>query len=74
MEVFVSSLISGMEEDRAAVRRAIERLGHRAVMAEDFGARPDSPQVAGSQSRVVTMTVPSDVGTGRSQPVPSARP
>ncbi|SIQ84101.1 DUF4062 domain-containing protein [Solilutibacter tolerans] len=46
MEVFVSSLISGMEEDRAAVRRAIERLGHRAVMAEDFGARPDSPQVA----------------------------
>lgn len=46
MDVFVSSLISGMEEDRAAVRRAIERLGHRAVMAEDFGARPNSPQVA----------------------------
>lgn len=46
MDVFISSLISGMEEDRAAVRRAIERLGHRAVMAEDFGARPNSPQVA----------------------------
>ncbi|MGY0503959.1 DUF4062 domain-containing protein [Luteimonas sp. e5] len=46
MDVFVSSLISGLEEDRAAVRRAIERLGHRAVMAEDFGARPNSPQVA----------------------------
>lgn len=46
MDVFVSSLISGMEEERAAVRRAIERLGHRAVMAEDFGARPNSPQVA----------------------------
>lgn len=43
MDVFISSLISGMEEDRAAVRRATERLGHRAMMAEDFGARPNSP-------------------------------
>ncbi len=46
MDVFVSSLITGMEADRAAVRQAVERLGHRAVMAEQFGARPNSPQVA----------------------------
>jgi hypothetical protein len=46
MDVFISSLISGMERDRANVRQAIERLGHRPVMAEDFGARPNSPQVA----------------------------
>lgn len=46
MRVFVSSLITGLEEERAAARRAIERLGHQAAMAEDFGARPSSPQVA----------------------------
>ncbi|MBZ4039027.1 DUF4062 domain-containing protein [Novilysobacter selenitireducens] len=46
MKVFVSSLISGMEEERAAVRRAIELLGHEAVMAEDFGARASSPQIS----------------------------
>ena len=46
MKVFISSLISGMEEERAAVKRAIELFRHRAVMAEDFGARPSSPQVA----------------------------
>lgn len=46
MRVFVSSLITGLEAERAATRRAIERLGHQAVMAEDFGARPSSPQVA----------------------------
>ncbi len=46
MKVFISSLISGMEAERAAVKRAIEVLGHQAVMAEDFGARASSPQVA----------------------------
>lgn len=46
MKVFISSLISGMEPTRAAVKRSIEMLGHQAVMAEDFGARPTSPQVA----------------------------
>lgn len=46
MKVFISSLISGMEEERAVVKRAIELFRHRAVMAEDFGARPSSPQVA----------------------------
>lgn len=46
MKVFVSSLISGFEGERAAVKRAIEVFGHQAIMAEDFGARASSPQVA----------------------------
>lgn len=46
MKVFISSLISGMEAERAAVKRAIEMLGHQAIRAEDLGARPSSPQVA----------------------------
>ncbi|EKT4443992.1 TPA: DUF4062 domain-containing protein, partial [Stenotrophomonas maltophilia] len=46
MKVFISSLISGVEAERAAVKRAVERLGHAPIMAEDFGARPSSPQVA----------------------------
>ncbi|MGV7180700.1 DUF4062 domain-containing protein, partial [Xanthomonas axonopodis] len=41
-----SSLITGMEAERAAVKHAIELLGHQAIMAEDFGARASSPQVA----------------------------
>lgn len=35
-----------MEAERAAVKHAVERLGHGPIMAEDFGARPSSPQVA----------------------------
>lgn len=46
MKIFISSLISGMEAERAAAKRAIELLRHQAVMAEDFGAKPSSPQVA----------------------------
>lgn len=46
MKVFISSLISGMEAERAAAKRAIELLRHETVMAEDFGAQPSSPQVA----------------------------
>ena len=46
MRVFVSSLITGMEPFRAAAREAISTLRHEPIMAEDFGARPDSPQVA----------------------------
>ncbi|SOO18814.1 conserved hypothetical protein [Xanthomonas citri pv. fuscans] len=46
MKIFISSLITGMEAERAAVKHAIELLGHQAVMAEDFGARASSPQVA----------------------------
>jgi Domain of unknown function (DUF4062) len=46
MKVFVSSLISGLEAERAAVKRAIGVFRHEAIMAEDFGARASSPQVA----------------------------
>lgn len=46
MDIFISSLISGMEHERQAVKDAIETLGHRAVTAESFGARSSSPQVA----------------------------
>jgi hypothetical protein len=46
MKVFVSSLISGFEPFRAAACSAISTLRHEPVMAETFGARPNSPQVA----------------------------
>lgn len=45
MKVFISSLISGMEAERAAAKDAIETLGHQPIMAEDFGARSTSPQI-----------------------------
>lgn len=43
MKVFISSLITGMEPERAAVVDAVRALGHEAVTAETFGARPESP-------------------------------
>ena len=46
MQIFLSSLISGMEGERAVAKRAVELLRHQAVMAEDFPAQPNSPQVA----------------------------
>jgi hypothetical protein len=46
MNVFISSLIRGLEGLRDAAASGIATLGHRAVRAEDFGASPDSPQVA----------------------------
>lgn len=46
MKIFISSLISGMETERAATKRAIELLRHEAVMAEYFGAQVSSPQIA----------------------------
>ncbi|MGI4757637.1 MAG: DUF4062 domain-containing protein [Janthinobacterium lividum] len=46
MKVFISSLITGMEPFRAAAKDAIATLRHEPIMAEDFGARPNSPQVA----------------------------
>ena len=46
MKIFVSSLISGLEPIRDAARSAIGDLGHEVIMAEYFGARPASPQVA----------------------------
>lgn len=46
MKIFVSSLIVGMERYRAAAREAIELLGHEPVMAEGFGAKASSSQIA----------------------------
>ena len=44
MKVFISSVIAGMEEHRAAAREAAESLGYTVIAAEDFGASPSSPQ------------------------------
>ena len=46
MRVFISSLITGMETVRAAAREAVTTLRHEPIMAEEFGPRPHSPQVA----------------------------
>lgn len=46
MKIFISSLIGGFEEFRAAARSAIVALRHEPVVAEDFGARASSPQIA----------------------------
>lgn len=46
MKIFVSSLIAGFEPLRSAARSAIQLLRHEPVMAEDFGARATSPQLA----------------------------
>jgi len=46
MKVFVSSLIGGYEQYRAAVVEAAEMLGHTVLRAEDLGATSASPQQA----------------------------
>lgn len=46
MRIFVSSLIGGFEHFRAAARSAIVVLRHEPVVAEDFGAQANSPQIA----------------------------
>ena len=46
MKIFISSLITGMEPFRAAAREAVAQLGHEPIMAENFGAQPNSPQIA----------------------------
>lgn len=46
MKIFISSLIRGFEPYRAAARDAVTQLGYEPVMAEDFPAQPNSPQVA----------------------------
>ena len=46
VRIFVSSLIGGFEVERAAAKGAIGTLRHEPVMAENFGAQPNSPQVA----------------------------
>jgi hypothetical protein len=45
-KVFVSSIIKGFEKERRTARDAIQSLGMQAIMAEDFGAKPYSPQIA----------------------------
>src|SRR5881394_3744465 len=45
MNVFISSLIRDMGPFRAAARRSVEALGHRPLLAEDFGAVAGSPQI-----------------------------
>jgi Domain of unknown function (DUF4062) len=44
VEVFISSVITGMEGYRAVARSAAETLGHTVTAAEDFRASPQSPQ------------------------------
>jgi hypothetical protein len=44
VKVFISSVIAGMEEYRAAAREAAESLGYSVIAAEDFGASPSSPR------------------------------
>lgn len=46
MKIFVSSLIGGFEQFRAAARSAIVALRHEPVVAENFGAQANSPQIA----------------------------
>jgi uncharacterized protein DUF4062 len=46
MKIFISSLIGGFEPFRAAARAAVETLRHEAIMAEDFAAQPNSPQIS----------------------------
>ncbi|MGK5063952.1 DUF4062 domain-containing protein [Janthinobacterium sp. LB3P112] len=46
MKIFISSLIGGFEQFRAAAQSAIVALRHEPVVAEDFGAQATSPQIA----------------------------
>ena len=46
LDVFISSVIGGMEEYRDAAADAIRVLGHNVVRAEDFGASPTTPRIA----------------------------
>jgi hypothetical protein len=46
MKIFISSIINGFSPFREASKRAVTTLRHEPVMAEAFGARPTSPQVA----------------------------
>ena len=46
MRIFISSMIGGFEQFRAAARSATVTLRHEPVTAENFGAQPNSPQIA----------------------------
>jgi hypothetical protein len=45
-DVFISSVMTGMSQERAAVAAAIEALGARAIWFERFGGRDDDPEAA----------------------------
>lgn len=60
MEVFVSSIIGGMEEFRDAAAAGVRALGHRVIRAEDFGASSGTPQetcLAGIRDADVTVVL-----------------
>jgi hypothetical protein len=44
MKVFISSVVSGMEEYRDAAAKAARTLKHEVLRSEDFGASPTTPQ------------------------------
>ena len=44
--VFISSVVNDFEEFRQAARKAVELMGDRPVMCEDFGARPYASDLA----------------------------
>ena len=46
MKIFISSVISGMEDFRDAVAEAIDTLSYDAVRSEDFNASPESSRIA----------------------------
>ena len=66
MKVFISSLIAGFESYRDAARRAVSTLRNEPIMAEDFGAQPNSSQIACLQgvrsADVVVLVLGSDYG------------
>lgn len=57
--VFVSSVMAGMSDERAAVVSAIERIGAHPVVFERFGGRDDDPERA-----YITEVAKSDVYVG----------
>lgn len=67
MKVFVSSLINGFEEYRAAAVAAVKSLGHEPITAETFAAGVSSPRVACldgvRQADVVVLVLGGSYGT-----------
>lgn len=45
MNIFISSVIRGLESERDAAAEAVAGLGHTPKRAEDFAASPESPQI-----------------------------
>ncbi|WP_133775238.1 DUF4062 domain-containing protein [Pseudomonas graminis] len=66
VKVFISSVVRGFEAYRASARKAVGLLQHQTIMCEDFGARPDSSEVACmtevDQADVVIVILGADFG------------